>query len=836
MSGEERSTGDARSRRGGSAAAAGAARDALWRRPADVPRWLPADGAAADAPVLGGVCAALAARSGRPAPLVRRRFAKLVAPALAYPLLWLVRLAERPDAEGRERFDGTLFLAAAALGTAAASAAQLSLHGVPAAVSAVLGVALGAPLLALSTSVLLTWRWMTAALLLTALMTATLPPAAPPLPGIPVPAAAAALYLLVLYLAGTQYARPVAAAVGGCGAATTAAAAAAGSAPAGVWSAAAAAAVVLVGDNVRMRRAHADQLRTAPGGGPGRSAPPVPAADPGGASTPQTGLPGGARENRPGDDGGSAAAGAASTGPPGPASAVRAVADALWRTPGALPRGPLRLVHGPRRPVRGRVAAGVCAGLARGSQPMTLVLRVLFPLVSFPVGIVVYLLLWVVLPRADEAPDEDGEAGPDDGGRLPPVQPREVTAWFLLLGVGGGIAALVAVQLVQFHRVDTVFSILLGLVVGLPFALLPVAPLTAWRIMAAGLFAVLIAVGASAPPSHLGSAYTTPYELWPWPVAALVALPVVLYAVAVNHPGRTTVGVGLVTVGADIAAASPLVGTHPGQVLWIAAVAAAVLLFGYNVRSRRTAQRRLAEESALRRQDRARQAVLEERSRIARELHDVVSHHMSMIAIQADAAPYKFPDLTPGPAATFTTLRDAARDALAEMRRVVGLLREEDEAPEDAPQPGLGTLPDLVESARRAAVDVRLEGGADAAREAARGLPGAVDVSAYRIVQESVSNAGRHAPGATVVVGIERTAATLTVRVANGPAPTPGDADERGGAPPAVFDRGGHGLVGMRERVAMLGGRLRAAPTADGGFDVVAELPVDGGPAGTAEH
>nr|WP_255429711.1 histidine kinase [Streptomonospora sp. PA3] len=559
------------------------------------------------------------------------------------------------------------------------------------------------------------------------------------------------------------------------------------------------------------------------------SAAPVPAA------APSAGF-GGTRPSGSGEEG-SDPQGAQDSGrgrPPGPAWVLGSVRDALWRSPGGRPQGPVRLFHGPSRPAEGRIVAGVCAGLARGSQPMTITLRVVFPLFSFPLGLLVYLLLWMLLPRDDEVPDDSAQEGAGrDGGGLPPVQPREVTAWFLLLGVSGGLSALVAVQLAQFHRLDPVLAIVLGFAVGLPFALLPVAPLLTWRMTAAGLFAVLAAIGLGAPPVPAGAAGAAPYELWPWPVAALLALPVVLYAVAVNYPGRIALGVGLVTVAADIAAASLLVGTHPGQTAWIAAVAAAVLLLGYNVRSRRAAQRRLAQETALRRRDRARQAVLEERSRIARELHDVVSHHMSMIAIQADAAPYKFADLDTGPAATFTTIRDAARDALAEMRRVVGLLREEGEVPDEAPQPGLETLPDLIESARRAAMDITLEGGAQAARAAARGLPDAVEVSAYRIVQESVSNAGRHAPGAPVAVALARTAAALTIRVENGPPPASGEGGAAAARPPATaVDSGGHGLVGMRERVAMLGGALQAERTPEGGFRVVAELPADAaGPA-----
>ncbi|WP_461003837.1 histidine kinase [Streptomonospora sediminis] len=800
-------------------AAADALLDALWRRAEHVARWLPADdpddpGAAGTAapPLLGGVCAAIAARTGRPAAEVRRSFARQVVPALAYPLLWLVRLAGRPGAEGRERFDGILFLGAAALFTAVASAAQLWNSGAEGLPATAAGAALGAPLLALRGSVLLVWRLMTAAVAVSMLML-------PAGDAVPVPVAAAVFYLAVLFVAGTQYDRSVVAAIGAC----TAAVVILGAVPqatAGVWCAIAAAAVLLIGDNVRLRGAHAGRLHRMAAAAPATPRKQAAAAhgDAGGGAV----RPRGPRNRDP-----------AHNGVPGPAAIVRAVWDALWGTPGNRPQGPLRLFHGPHRPAQGRIVAGVCAGLARGSQPMAITLRILFPIVSLPLGIAVYLLLWLVLP--DERTGPAGGAGPESAGaagegpqQQQPAQPREVTAWFVLFGLSCGVAALVAVQLVEFYQLDVVVSVLLGGAVGLPFALLPFAPLLCWRIMAAGLVAVLIAVGNSAPPLPAGVAALPQYHLWPWPVAALVALPVVLYAVAVNYPGRTTVGVGMVTVTACFLSAYPLVGTHPGQTAWLSAAVAAVLLFGYNVRSRRAAQQRLARESALRRRDRARQALLEERSRIARELHDVVSHHMSMIAIQADAAPYKFRELGSGPAGTFTAIRDAAREALAETRRVVGLLREEHEAPENAPQPGLAMLPDLVEGVRQAAVDVTLEGGPQAAHEAAQGLPGAVDLSAYRIVQESVSNAGRHAVGSPVTITLTRTPSLLTVRVSNGPPPggDPGTGSEPGGNGAAGADSGGHGLVGMRERAAMLGGRLLAGPTENGGFDVVAELPV----------
>lgn len=218
---------------------------------------------------------------------------------------------------------------------------------------------------------------------------------------------------------------------------------------------------------------------------------------------------------------------------------------------------------------------------------------------------------------------------------------------------------------------------------------------------------------------------------------------------------------------------------------------------------------------------RERNAVLEERTRIAREMHDVVAHHMSMIAVQAETAPYRVPDL-PSPAQKeFASLSEAAREALTEMRRLLGVLRSETTVadnskkteagriPELAPQPRLGDVPELVRTARRAGARVDLD-----MPESGRLLPSSVGLAAYRIVQESLSNAARHAPGAKISVVIEEDPSFVSVTVTNEP---PDD-------PPPPADGTGQGLTGMRERVALLGGDLSAGPES-GGFAVRALLP-----------
>jgi signal transduction histidine kinase len=237
--------------------------------------------------------------------------------------------------------------------------------------------------------------------------------------------------------------------------------------------------------------------------------------------------------------------------------------------------------------------------------------------------------------------------------------------------------------------------------------------------------------------------------------------------------------------------------------------------------ARRRAQAVAAGQAERAELEQARRAVLEERARIARELHDVVAHHLSLIAVRAESAPFRLTGLGGSVAAEFGSLSGAAREALVDMRRLLGVLRAEGPAAR-APQPQLADVPDLVAAARQAGVAVALEGPAAWAP-----VPAGVGVCAYRIVQESLSNASRHAPGAAVRVTVGQDGRTVVLDVTNGP-PLNGvngaNGHHRGGQ--ADGPAGGHGLAGMRERVALLGGSLIAGPAPGGGFTVSAVLPL----------
>src|SRR5579884_2872853 len=244
---------------------------------------------------------------------------------------------------------------------------------------------------------------------------------------------------------------------------------------------------------------------------------------------------------------------------------------------------------------------------------------------------------------------------------------------------------------------------------------------------------------------------------------------------------------------------------------------------GDNVRTRRAYVAELEARAArleVEREEQARAAVREERARIARELHDVVAHHVSVMVVQAGGA-RRLVDRRPDQAReALTTIEETGRDALTEMRRLLGMLRTV--VPDDVgrrPQPSIGELGRLVTQMRDAGLDVELAVEGDAEE-----VPAAVDLSVYRIVQEALTNTLKHAGPAHARVNVRYGDHHVDVEVVD---------DGRGAA--AVAARGvgngtgsGHGLVGMRERVALFGGEISAGPRAGGGFAVQASLPWKG--------
>ena len=350
----------------------------------------------------------------------------------------------------------------------------------------------------------------------------------------------------------------------------------------------------------------------------------------------------------------------------------------------------------------------------------------------------------------------------------------------------------------------------LALVQSTPVLLAMYRPMAAYWLSLVGTIAVaLLTLDFTANPG----------DVWPWTPPGLQTHLLVMILVALRVRVRAMfgmwfltvlsgVGLGLVGYEGEISANSNL------AVMAILSGTALVLIAA--VRGRSEALELLAEQAHITSAERSRRTLLEERARIARELHDVVAHHMSVIAIQAEAAPYRVADPPEELRASFATIRKNAVDALSELRRVLDLLRAEapDRVPSDAdaPQPTLGGLDDIVANVRDAGLTVQtvVSGGV-------RPLPPGVELSAFRIVQEALSNVLRHAPGSDVRVEIAYVLGGVGLRVANGYSK----------ADPAPVDAGtGHGLLGMRERVAMLGGEFRAGLTDDGGYEVVAFLPV----------
>ncbi|WP_431958069.1 sensor histidine kinase [Nocardia lijiangensis] len=331
-----------------------------------------------------------------------------------------------------------------------------------------------------------------------------------------------------------------------------------------------------------------------------------------------------------------------------------------------------------------------------------------------------------------------------------------------------------------------------------PILLVRVNPALGWAISAGS--ALLIALAIPHQPNN---------DL-PFQVVQVIVLIALLFAVGLRAPVQT--------VAVVWGATSLLFGTTmPGEgeafanAAWGWPIAlAAVVLFALLVRWLALSRKELVRREEENELERARRAILEEKARIARDLHDVVAHHMSLVVVQAQTAPYRVEGVTPAARAEFESIGATAREALNEIRGMLGVLRSDGQLPEHAPQPKAQDVLALFEGARRAGVtiDWTIEGDLGS-------VPETTGLALYRIAQESLSNASRHAPGAPVRVEIV-CGAELALRVVNGP----------GATPARPVDNGGHGIAGMRARALAVGGEVTAGPSANGGFEVQARLPL----------
>jgi len=285
------------------------------------------------------------------------------------------------------------------------------------------------------------------------------------------------------------------------------------------------------------------------------------------------------------------------------------------------------------------------------------------------------------------------------------------------------------------------------------------------------------------------------------------------------HADRASLPLGLAAAGLPlvavemtaVAAGRPVGNVLPTLLFWATAVVLGRLL---HLRTREaTAARDLAvteRERAEAARRRAEEAAGTERSRIARELHDVVAHSLSVVVLHAGVERRLMQDADSSTGRALGTVEETARTALAELRHLLGLLQRDDETPL-APLPSLDEVDALVATLRSSGHEVRLDVTGDP-----EGLPAGIDLSAYRIVQEAVTNTLRHAPGSAVALRVRHEPDAVLLEVVNAPGPASTDATTLGS---------GRGLVGMRERVRLYGGDLAAGPTDDGGFRVRARLP-----------
>lgn len=407
------------------------------------------------------------------------------------------------------------------------------------------------------------------------------------------------------------------------------------------------------------------------------------------------------------------------------------------------------------------------------------------------------------------------------------------TGWLYLI-TGFGAVAQLAIGwpiLAAVHGVHVVLAMVIAMLIA---ASLPVSisrPRLGILLGAAGslLSAGSVSLGVDLP--------------WPWPVTTLIWYVLLVLLIAATSGWR--LGFAAVLTGAVVSVASIVavlgrgyyvpaeLGPLLGNAFLCLSLTGAALAIGTALRQLSSSRRQLVQERRLTAEEETKRRELQQRNRIAQELHDVVAHSLSVISVQATTAPYRLTGMDESTSGEFASIAGSSRRALTEMRGLLAVLRGDDAA-DTAPQPTIADIPDLVANTRSSGARVDLEidpellplgasgsgptvpGGPSAAGDWSAVVPPATGLTAYRLVQEAVSNALRHAPGAPIRVQVT-VGDLIGVRVVNGPStrtlavPAPG---------------AGLGLKGIRERVTALGGTVTAGPTPDGGFTVKARLPL----------
>ncbi|WP_426498720.1 sensor histidine kinase [Streptomyces sp. D54] len=387
----------------------------------------------------------------------------------------------------------------------------------------------------------------------------------------------------------------------------------------------------------------------------------------------------------------------------------------------------------------------------------------------------------------------------------------------LLVLIAVGVTVVRTVELTPYGTSVSGLAVLVAIAQSAALVAGMIRPVGAWWAATVLAFVAVLLTVAAAPTEYpypwMNGLPMSPEFLYPTPFAGAALQGGALFLLALRvRPRRAVAALALSLAPAlfVVLRTPSLPHVNPGMTSLVLVTA---LALGIALRSLRLARKDLVVQAELTAEERARRTLLEERGRIARELHDVVAHHMSVISIQAQVAPHLVEHPTEELRENLTGIRENALEALAELRRVLGVLRSEDapaQSARHAPQPGLDRLDELVATVRSAGLAVTVS-----TTGAPRPLSPGVELSAYRIVQEALSNVMRHAPGASAGVAIGHRPSGVTVRVVNSPPDRP--------ATPSPGVR--HGLLGMRERTAMLGGELATGPTPDGGWEVTALLP-----------